>query len=91
MEAKVSDLRIMPVGMWPRQLAIGRPMTRASILFSRRCEAIDRPKGPAPTMMFSTFIMDDSHGCLRVGSCVGLVVVLLKRLARRGPNSGLKT
>src|SRR5439155_25692428 len=48
LDAKPSDLSIMPLGICDSQLSIGRPKARHAIPRWRKCAATDSPYGPAP-------------------------------------------
>src|SRR6266566_3186824 len=55
LEAKPSDLSIMPLGMCASQLSMGRPKMRNGIPRWRKCAAIESPYGPAPTTAIFVF------------------------------------
>src|SRR5580692_4272214 len=59
-EAKPSDLRHIPLGMWDNQLSMGRPKMRNGMPWPRRWAARESPYGPAPTIAISVMRVNRS-------------------------------
>src|SRR4029077_17643960 len=75
LEAKPSDLSIMPFGMCANQLSIGRPKMRNGIPLRRRCAATESPYGPAPMIAVLSMPEEIRLGWLVIGAKLGNEVI----------------